>query len=149
MVPGLVAAATAGSIGASVWIVIVALILYVVSWAVHGRTRLSALLLAPLVIAIGVPLHTVADPRAPVWLATALLAVTPLFLHLGAALPWRAIPTYVILAFALVAAVSLLPWSVAFFGSDIATRAQVFLLAAAALVVHSLAPYAGTRRPYE
>lgn len=108
--------------------------------AFSGPARLPAAAVAPTVLASTVPLPGVLDARVLAVVALAVVATLPLFLLLGGRMPWLATPWTLGAALLAVALVLLAPWGGALTDSDIATRAQALLLAAAALVVFALAP---------
>lgn len=114
-----------------------ALVLYAGGGLPHRRWAALSLLAAPLLLGANAELAAVTEPAALAWLVVAVAAPAPFFLRVGGHLPvkgaavvWLGLPL-------LVAPVLLLDWAASFFHSDMATRAQVVLMAMAALLMLS------------
>jgi hypothetical protein len=132
---GAVAIVIALALTASWWAMLLAAALYVVSLFLGARGAAIALLAAPVVLALGIDVATVLSPRAGLAALVALLGAGSFFDRTGARVPWKG-PVAVFSAVAVLGvALAWVPWAPSLVASDVATRAQVVLAAAIALVV--------------
>lgn len=143
------AVVAAGVLGVAWPWLLVASALYAVSLARSQRAAALALLTAPLVLSATAPLASIATLEAGLWLAIGVLATAPFFVRTGAGLPWRGAVLVVVALPLMLSPLLFLPWGPSIFFSDIATRAQIALVAAAGLILVSILQAIARRQAHE
>jgi hypothetical protein len=146
ILPGVASVLAATALGTHPAAAAAAIVLYLAALVPAPRTRAAALLAAPIALSLGAQLPNLLILQSLAWLAVALAAVAPLFLTLGASLPWRGLPVYVGGTLVLLAPLLFIDWAPTYFTSDLAPRAQVALVAAAVLLLSTVPARLRTRR---
>ncbi len=125
-------------LGGAWWSLVAGAALFVAGGFAGPRVGVASLLAAPVVVSVGVGVETFASQQALVGAVLAIVSAVPVFVRLGGAVPWRGGVVVVGGVFAVLVLLVWAPFGPSLFASDIAPRAQVVLVAAAALVVSSL-----------
>lgn len=144
--PGVLACVVAYALGTPLWGATAAFALYAASLAAN-RVAPYLLLFAPLVLALSAPATALPSVAGVVWTLIAVAAATPFFWRAGQRIPWQGFTILGVIAPILTAALVVFPWAPSSVASDIAPRAQIVLLAVAAMVMLALEGHLPVRRP--
>ncbi len=99
--------------------------------------RILLVILAPVLLFATADIPGLWDLRTPIILVASLLAWVPFMVELGGRVPTRLWTLPIVLAVAVIAVSG--PWALSIQISDIAPRAQVLVIGAIALLVHTVA----------